>query len=96
MVAFHVVIDKKLQKKDINREDLNSKLGVISGSFGSGSKTPFQTSYVSEFGVPPLGPGRALINPFDPSHVTVKVTSNRRRWTHIFAKGRYPISGTSY
>lgn len=33
--------------------------------------------------------GRALINPFDPSHVTVKVTSNRRRWTHIFPKGSY-------
>lgn len=32
-------------------------------------------------------PGRALINPFDPSHVTVKLTSNRRRWTHIFPKG---------
>nr|CAD7428224.1 unnamed protein product [Timema monikensis] len=31
-------------------------------------------------------PGRALINPFDPSHVTIKLTSNRRRWTHIFPK----------
>lgn len=31
--------------------------------------------------------GRALINPFDPSHVTIKLTSNRRRWTHIFPKG---------
>ncbi|XP_023323795.1 GATOR complex protein DEPDC5 [Eurytemora carolleeae] len=31
--------------------------------------------------------GRALINPFDASHVTVKLTSNRRRWTHIFPKG---------
>lgn len=30
---------------------------------------------------------RALINPFDPSHVTIKLTSNRRRWTHIFPKG---------
>jgi hypothetical protein len=34
-----------------------------------------------------LRPGRALINPFDPSHVTIKLTSNRRRWTHIFPKG---------
>ena len=34
-----------------------------------------------------LRPGRALINPFVPSHTTVKVTSNRRRWTHIFPKG---------
>ena len=30
---------------------------------------------------------RALVNPFDPSHTTVKLTSNRRRWTHIFPKG---------
>ncbi|XP_071445788.1 GATOR complex protein Iml1 isoform X2 [Hetaerina americana] len=38
--------------------------------------------------LPPLmRPGRALINPFDPSHVTIKLTSNRRRWTHIFPKG---------
>ncbi|XP_060527530.1 GATOR complex protein Iml1 isoform X2 [Cylas formicarius] len=29
---------------------------------------------------------RALINPFDPSHVTIKLTSNRRRWTHLFPK----------
>lgn len=28
-----------------------------------------------------------MINPFDPSHVTIKLTSNRRRWTHIFPKG---------
>lgn len=32
-------------------------------------------------------PSRALINPFAPSHVTIKLTSNRRRWTHIFPKG---------
>ncbi|XP_067645950.1 GATOR complex protein Iml1 isoform X6 [Eurosta solidaginis] len=36
---------------------------------------------------PIVRPGRALINPFDPSHVTMKITSNRRRWTHIFPKG---------
>ncbi|XP_069956473.1 GATOR complex protein Iml1-like isoform X3 [Cherax quadricarinatus] len=33
-----------------------------------------------------LRPGRSLINPFDPSHVTIKLTSNRRRWIHIFPK----------
>lgn len=33
-----------------------------------------------------LFPGRALINPFDPSSTTVRVSSNRRRWTHIFPK----------
>ncbi|KAI8123430.1 DEP domain-containing protein 5 [Lucilia cuprina] len=36
---------------------------------------------------PIVRPGRSLINPFDPSHVTIKLTSNRRRWTHIFPKG---------
>lgn len=40
-----------------------------------------------------LCPGRALINPFDPSHVTVKVTSNRRRWTHVFPKGTFLYIG---
>lgn len=30
---------------------------------------------------------KALINPFDPSHVTIKLTSNRRRWTHVFPLG---------
>lgn len=38
-------------------------------------------------GASALRPGRALINPFAPSHVTIKLTSNRRRWTHIFPKG---------
>lgn len=47
------------------------------------------------------GPGvlltanRALINPFDTSHVTVKVTSNRRRWTHVFPKGEHKIKVTN-
>lgn len=27
---------------------------------------------------------KALINPFDPSQITIKLTSNRRRWTHVF------------
>ncbi|EEB16663.1 DEP domain-containing protein, putative [Pediculus humanus corporis] len=51
----------------------------IAGSAGS-SLTPTQT-------LMPLRCGRGLINPFDPSHVTIKLTSNRRRWTHIFPKG---------
>jgi len=32
-------------------------------------------------------PSRALINPFDPSQTLIKLTSNRRRWTHIFPRG---------
>ncbi|KAK9890698.1 hypothetical protein WA026_012049 [Henosepilachna vigintioctopunctata] len=46
---------------------------------------PFRMVVGSE-GSPTLE-SRALINPFDPSHVTIKLTSNRRRWTHIFPKG---------
>ncbi|PSN43947.1 DEP domain-containing protein 5 [Blattella germanica] len=53
----------------------------VVGSAGSPSN-PLQTQATSI-----LRPGRALINPFDPSHVTIKLTSNRRRWTHIFPKG---------
>lgn len=30
---------------------------------------------------------KALINPFDPSHMTIKLTPNRRRWTHVFPQG---------
>ncbi|XP_045474095.1 GATOR complex protein Iml1 isoform X2 [Harmonia axyridis] len=41
---------------------------------------------VGSEGSPPLE-SKALINPFDPTHVTIKLTSNRRRWTHIFPKG---------
>lgn len=41
----------------------------------------------STHGATIVRPGRALINPFAPSHVTIKLTSNRRRWTHIFPKG---------
>lgn len=49
------------------------------GRRSAASNGPFPTST--------RPPGRALINPFDPSHVTIKLTSNRRRWTHIFPKG---------
>ncbi|BES97244.1 Protein of unknown function (DUF3608) [Nesidiocoris tenuis] len=53
---------------------------LIVGSTGS-------TGLQYQIGNPPVRPGRALINPFDPSHITIKLTSNRRRWTHIFPKG---------
>ncbi|XP_075221255.1 GATOR complex protein Iml1 isoform X2 [Lycorma delicatula] len=52
---------------------------TVAGSVGSPS---------THLSSPPTPrPGRALINPFDPSHITIKLTSNRRRWTHIFPKG---------
>lgn len=55
----------------------------VSQSTLSLSKTKKQTQKVT----PLIRNGRALINPFDPSHVTIKLTSNRRRWSHIFPKG---------
>lgn len=33
-----------------------------------------------------LRPSRVLVNPFDPTQTKVHITSNRRRWTHIFPK----------
>ena len=49
-----------------------------------GSAGSFDAGHLQAF----LGrPGRALVNPFDPGQAAVKVTSNRRRWTHIFPKG---------
>ncbi|XP_030761534.1 GATOR complex protein Iml1 isoform X3 [Sitophilus oryzae] len=48
--------------------------------------SPPMRMVVGSEGSPPYE-SRALINPFDPSHVTIKLTSNRRRWTHIFPKG---------
>ncbi|KAL1140271.1 hypothetical protein AAG570_000203, partial [Ranatra chinensis] len=53
---------------------------------GSSPTSPFSTPLYSN---PPPAPrpARALINPFDPSHITIKLTSNRRRWAHIFPKG---------
>ena len=69
------------------------------------------TSFAFDPSVRQVKTGRALINPFDPSvisleekkipcwcfnlvvslfslqRVTIKLTSNRRRWTHIFPKG---------
>ncbi|KAK6638354.1 hypothetical protein RUM44_008783 [Polyplax serrata] len=52
---------------------------LIIGSAGSSLTSTQPTSSMRT--------GRGLINPFDPSHVTIKLTSNRRRWTHIFPKG---------
>lgn len=32
---------------------------------------------------------KALVNPFNPSQITIKLTSNRRRWTHVFPLGNF-------
>ena len=34
---------------------------------------------------------RALINPFAPSRMQFKMTSNRRRWVHAFPTGNYMV-----
>ncbi|KAL0272635.1 UNVERIFIED_CONTAM: hypothetical protein PYX00_005527 [Menopon gallinae] len=61
-------------------QDLSFSDGDRAVGGSSSPLTPTQPPYT-------LRSGRALINPFDPSHVTIKLTSNRRRWTHIFPKG---------
>lgn len=77
-------------------EELSPTFRTVNSSTGSSSSSaPYitqssslQTNYPQNaYNVPLVCPGRALINPFDPSHVTVKMTSNRRRWTHVFPKG---------
>lgn len=72
-----------------------STLRVVVGSAGSpcalGGNTVTTGANPSTLNFNPstrqIKTGRALINPFDPSRVTIKLTSNRRRWTHIFPKG---------
>ena len=70
------------------------------GSAGSpGNRHSTHAAFPLEKMSRPVKTGRALINPFDPSHVTIKLTSNRRRWTHIFPKGfhhyHYHISNSA-
>ncbi|XP_032513466.1 GATOR complex protein Iml1 isoform X2 [Danaus plexippus] len=67
----------------------NSKYSVTDSSDTTDSPTSMSRASPksSVSNKPVIRTGRALINPFDPSHVTVKLTSNRRRWTHIFPKG---------
>lgn len=36
-------------------------------------------------------PQRALINPFAPSRMPMKLTSNRRRWMHTFPVGKLVV-----
>ena len=35
-----------------------------------------------------LGPGLALVNPFNPRITSERMTENRRRWTHVFSQVR--------
>jgi len=75
-------LDLSPERDSLEEESVSTSLKdkPIFGSAGS----QFDHSNIKTY---LLRPGRALVNPFDPSHVTVKLTSNRRRWTHIFPKG---------
>ncbi|XP_043269598.1 GATOR complex protein Iml1 isoform X3 [Venturia canescens] len=67
-------------KSDVIDTEISPPFRPVVGSAGSPTNPIAQPVNLHR-------PGRALINPFDPSHVTIKLTSNRRRWTHIFPKG---------
>ncbi|XP_076220694.1 GATOR complex protein Iml1 isoform X2 [Nomia melanderi] len=67
-------------KSDLTDSEISPPFRPVVGSAGSPTNTISQPTNI-------IRPSRALINPFDPSHVTIKLTSNRRRWTHIFPKG---------
>ncbi|RXG51242.1 DEP domain-containing protein 5 [Armadillidium vulgare] len=75
--------DKKFSSQS-EFEDISSSIVNKIGSSGTGSPNEFSQAVVHKV---PLRPGRSLINPFNPSHVTIKLTSNRRRWIHTFPKG---------
>ncbi|XP_017880905.1 GATOR complex protein DEPDC5 isoform X6 [Ceratina calcarata] len=66
-------------KSDLTDSEISPPFRPVVGSAGSPTNVISQPASIR--------PSRALINPFDPSHVTIKLTSNRRRWTHIFPKG---------
>lgn len=55
----------------------------IVGSAGSPVGHTSRTSLIN------YRPNRALINPFAPSRMQFKMTSNRRRWVHAFPIGRW-------
>ncbi|KAG7211009.1 hypothetical protein KM043_016376 [Ampulex compressa] len=75
-----VNVSRTSVKSDLTDSEISPPFRPVVGSAGSPTNTISQPTSI-------LRPSRALINPFDPSHVTIKLTSNRRRWTHIFPKG---------
>ncbi|XP_050666491.1 GATOR complex protein Iml1 isoform X3 [Leptidea sinapis] len=89
-----------IHQRKMSDPDIHHSLGDIFSNYKYGSNDTGSDATDSPISIHRLSPrssvnthkpvirtGRALINPFDPSHVTVKLTSNRRRWTHIFPKG---------
>ncbi|XP_014236946.1 GATOR complex protein DEPDC5 isoform X4 [Trichogramma pretiosum] len=75
-------------KSELTDTEISPPLRPIIGSAGNQPKINGSlNSHLPQTSFSAVRPSRALINPFDPSHVTIKLTSNRRRWTHIFPKG---------
>uniref|UniRef100_A0ABD2W5E2 DEP domain-containing protein n=1 Tax=Trichogramma kaykai TaxID=54128 RepID=A0ABD2W5E2_9HYME len=75
-------------KSELTDTEISPPLRPVIGSAGNQPKINGSlNSHLPQTSFSAVRPSRALINPFDPSHVTIKLTSNRRRWTHIFPKG---------
>jgi DEP domain-containing protein 5 len=75
---------RKMSDPDIHHS--SSMTETVATTLRESSSQSTLTNFKSRKSLP-IRTGRALINPFDPSHVTIKLTSNRRRWSHIFPKG---------
>ncbi|EAT34884.1 AAEL012917-PA, partial [Aedes aegypti] len=91
-MLFPTDLRRKMSDPDIH----HNTTSMLNLSLASHNSSPSATDKLGEKNInrsfgsssgPVVRTGRALINPFDPSHVTIKLTSNRRRWTHIFPKG---------
>ncbi|PRD26788.1 UNVERIFIED_CONTAM: Depdc5 [Trichonephila clavipes] len=65
-----------------SRENVESDevpIRLVVGSDPSNESTKYKQELTSRL--------KALVNPFNPSQITIKLTSNRRRWTHVFPLG---------
>lgn len=91
----HLNVENKRQRKlsspDVHQRSSDSSLDTLNAQSLTLDDTITQDHRIVRRGrcnmvMTSIG-SRTLINPFDPSHVTVKLTSNRRRWTHIFPAG---------
>lgn len=82
---------RKMSDPDIHHTNYNNiyegSSPTMKESFSQSTLSVGKTKKSMSRVAPLIRNGRALINPFDPSHVTIKLTSNRRRWSHIFPKG---------
>lgn len=78
-----------MDEEVLSPQTTNSSIGSSACSVPPLSQgNSFQNTFAPMDNAPELRLGQALVNPFDPSRITVKITSNRRRWTHVFPKGK--------